>query len=516
MSSIVINVPSGYINAFLFLLTEIIVINLIVTSIRKRLDAYNTYKSLAKGNRISLRQVNILGIETRRDRYSLIMLSLTLLTIISLSIMEWGVNGETTMKTAMYEGIVIGGDSMIGYSKNDSNIDDAKNWSTSPITKVRTFAGPSIVCFGKYLEIRQKCSKINYYSNSKNYLNFSMELQSAAIQKSVEDVHKQLNHRGNDHLKAVKMHFDIYNSHISCIGRKITVKHKHLDNKCIESHYSLPRNENSPLWKRIHFYSHKDTQSYSNDFVKFYLKNVESVDKKSCLRDSGYRNRYQVRVSCNNETDNDFGDKAWNIYTFEGRNEYKYLILQDRGHDLPRQERYQTIEISSPIPIGHLVFRAMEQPSCSRVPFQQSLAHHFYSNSSYTSGYDYEYYEDIKDEIIPINLFGENGTYITPTFRTLPFQVETQGTRIERWTLIAFGSLLLFLILLCLYCETVWRGLPVKANAMSAEWLGTELIRECASRTDSIVDEYNPCVELVQTKHGAQIIHVLNDDKNSG
>ena len=117
MSSIVINVPSGYINAFLFLLTEIIVINLIVTSIRKRLDAYNTYKSLAKGNRISLRQVNILGIETRRDRYSLIMLSLTLLTIISLSIMEWGVNGETTMKTAMYEGIVIGGDSMIGYSK---------------------------------------------------------------------------------------------------------------------------------------------------------------------------------------------------------------------------------------------------------------------------------------------------------------------------------------------------------------------------------------------------------------
>ena len=489
MSSVVFNIPSGYINAGLLLLFEILLVNIILGSGRKRLDSYHMSKSLLKGERLTLRQINILGIETRRTPFSIALLFVVLSTIIGLGIMEWGVNGESSTRTEMRTGFVIGGDTAI-----------RMRLESDEATQLDTYGYMGTRPTGKFLEIRQKCLEIKFNSTdnfSRASENVLFSMQRAAVEKP-----------SNPKIDNGEVVLNMSRSDFSCFGDKIVVRGR--KDECRETASSSNWDMDPLLWNE-----EQEIAVWSN-FFAFQTRKQEGLVVDSCLKKQGYSERYQIRI-------NTFGNApeymVWDIHKSIRNKKRSYLLLQatlleKNGTFRPKVEENvveQYVEISSNIDLGHsIAVGCISFSQNDNNNFASEITDVFYSNLGNSGGIGTSFFAASK---AGQKVLGESGIEQKVDFQQLPFQVPSQVTRIELWSLISFSTLLLSMLFARLVCEILWRRSGIKANVTSSEWLANEILKNKARKADLVIKKSHACVQLIHTADNVRKV-VISDGNN--
>ena len=507
MTSIVINISSGYVNAGLFLVFEVFLINILLASGRKRLESYHTCAALMKGKKVPLKQLNILGVETRLDRFSIIIVVLMWTAIVGLGVMEWGINGETGTKTVMREGFVYGGETAIGSFKTTRSLLEEQREEENPKIKFRqlgTYGFMSGRPSGILLHIREKCTKIEVFDRvirGSERVSYVFSIQRAAVEKT-EIVVKY-----GDSISV-----NMTNARFSCLEDTVTA----VSGSC-ECCF-LP--ENVHLYKSIDPKLWRDQKS-----VYMWNRNFEFATRKSdiilsCAKKQGYRERFLVRVQTGFDPEEYL---IWDIHKMEENMRFKYMLIHtslkrnNRGVFEPifrGSAEDHSLEVTSTIPLSHsVVLAAVVSASGASDTFLSDLADIFFDHlgNSYLNTLEYR-----MQPVIPEEILGENGTQQGVQFVTLPFKHSTQATRIELWSLISLMVLVLTLLAIRIKSESLWRSLPVRANVMSSEWLGNEIIKSSAIRDDYVLENPSACIELVDGSDlNEMLIRVVNEKKSS-
>ena len=481
MSSININLPSGYINAGLILILEILLINVVLVSTRKRMESCYTYRSLKKGKNVPLRQINILGFEARRDMFSVTLAVMMIGIIIGVGVMEWGVNGETHFTTVMQKGFLFGGDLTMGFSSTHSVLE----------TRGYIFRRPT----GEHLKIVRKCSATTFHNGTEDSLRVGFSMRRAAVSKS------KVEQRTGTTVLYLK------NSSITCFGENISVR----PGSRILSGLSTSEsswNMDPSLWEK------RSALYLWGTIYHFEMRKNISLDVDPYFQRLGYAKRYQLRIR------NGINYIIWDIYKSARTSKHKYMLIGTTWIFVENNGTYisnfqgkaldQFVEVISPIQLGHLIVVACL--SSSRDDSQSlhlELADIFYSNLGSFLGYAVMFRQA---PLTPIKMLGEYGAKMNFKFESFPFQVPIQVTRIEKWSLVSFVVLMSFLIIARIVCEVLWKRLPIKPNPMSVEWLGNEVIRSRSFKDGVTLEKPRPCLAMYEIA-GEATIAIVHERK---
>ena len=309
MTSFVISIPSGFFNAGLLLVIEILIFNVLHSAVRNGIESYYAGRRLRNGGRESLRNIRILGIEARRDKVSIIVALFTITTMLALSIIEWGVNGETRDTR---EGFLYGGDVEMSFRNSTEK--------QAGIVKIGGVLNRTLT--GKQWELKSNCSTV-FFSIKDNKL-LHVFRRVAVTKPKVEP-------RAIDGLFA----FHMYKSEILCYGDEVRLERDFLKDK---GHNSLPpgiETNNSRAWSDVpmlEFWTGRKNP-YLLQVREGYVSEPNPV-----LKGKGFSERYLIRVRSNRHG----GFAVWEIHKGKTSEEYLYNIclfpeneissLQEKGN----------------------------------------------------------------------------------------------------------------------------------------------------------------------------------------